>query len=71
MLTPSIRGCWHYDLLQPLEEIAPRQQDTPVTSSTAYANIRPDAVHDPFIAAARVRFLHLHAITHANILIHS
>lgn len=71
MLTPFIRDRWRNNFLQSLEEFAPCQQHTPVTSGTAYANIRPDAIDHPLIAAARVWFFHLYTVTHIDVLIHS
>jgi hypothetical protein len=53
---------------QPFLKNRTGEQHAPVTSQAAQANVSPDAINDPFIAAAGVFLTHLHPITNYNVL---
>ncbi len=55
-----------YDALNPSLELRPRQHHFPVAAQTAYADIRAYPHDAPGIAAAWMRFSHLHDIAGAK-----
>jgi hypothetical protein len=55
---------------RPLEPTA-RQQHAPLAAQALNADIRPNPIDAPLIAAARMRLAHLHHIAHLNIARHS